>query len=205
MSQQVQELINKIKAEGLQAAQDKATQLERDAQKKAEGIIAEAQKKADQIVASARDEAKKLHESTQASLKQSSRDVLISVRKEIEALLKRILAKQVSDTLTAEHLTHVITDVVQKTVEHHALGRGIQIALNPNDLKKLKDGALAKLQHKIKEGITFHAAQDISKGLTISFDGGKSSFDFSENSLADYLSTHLSPEIAALMQSASKA
>ena len=65
MSQQVQELIDKIKQDGIQQADQKAKEIEGQAQAKAQQIINEAENKAEQLIASAKEEIKKMEESTQ--------------------------------------------------------------------------------------------------------------------------------------------
>ncbi|MBI5415751.1 MAG: hypothetical protein HZA29_02945, partial [Candidatus Omnitrophica bacterium] len=70
----------------------------------------------------------------------------------------------------------------------------------PKDLRELRDGSLAKLQKQIKHPVHFEACEDIGKGFTVSFDNGKSSFDFSEAALAEYLSVYLNEELAALLK-----
>ena len=70
-----------------------------------------------------------------------------------------------------------------------------------NDLEKLQKGLMAKLQQDVKKGVTFQSTE-IAKGFTISFDGGKSYFDFSDASLAEYLSAALNPEVANLLKEA---
>ena len=72
--------------------------------------------------------------------------------------------------------------------------------MSPKDLKELRDGFLAQLQKQFKCPVHFQASEDIGKGFTVSFDQGKSSFDFSQEALAEYLSVYLNEELAALVK-----
>ena len=73
--------------------------------------------------------------------------------------------------------------------------------MSQSDLKKLNGGFVKKLQDKLKDqSIEFRASEDITKGFTISFDSGKSSYDFSDESLAQYLTSFLNDQISALVK-----
>lgn len=202
MSQQVQELIEKIKTEGLQAADQKAQEIETEARKNAQKIIDGAKQEAQQLIAQAKQEAQKMQVSAQTSLKQSSRDMLISLRKEVGQILQRIVAVKVGDVLTTQHLASMITEVAKKAVEGNPAG--LEVSVSAKDLKELQDGFLAQLQKEVKKPILLKASNDIGKGFVISFDQGKSNFDFTDAGLADYLGAHLNEQVAALLKEAAK-
>ncbi len=200
MSQQVQELINKIKTEGLQAAQEQAKEIEAEAQKKAREIMANAEKRAQQMTAEAETTIKKREESARTALQQSGRDMLLSLRKEIEKTLRGIVTAKVGEALTAETLSHMIREVSRKAMEQDLAGKGLEVVVNPQDFKSLGNGFLAELQKQLKKPLDLKSADDIGKGFTISFDQGKSRFDFTDASLADYLSAYLNEQVAALLK-----
>ena len=200
MSQQVQELIDKIKAEGVQAAGQKAKEIEDNARANAQKITAEAQARAKHIIAQADTQAKKTHESTEMALKQSARDMLLALKKEIQDVLRKVVSRQVKESLSPEQMAGIIAEVVKGSVKANLVDQNIEVALSASDLKKLKDGMIAKLQDEIKKPLTFRAGDGISSGFTISFDEGKSFFDFSDRSLIEYLSTYLNAQVAALLE-----
>lgn len=200
MSQQVQELIDKIKTEGLAAADQKAREIEDHARRNAQGILSEANKRAQELLLDAEDEIRKKQEASRTALQQASRDTLLSLKKEVQKLLQKVIAAQVADALTPQKLSDIIAAIAHKSVDGKSADAGIEVVLSPNDLKELRDGFLAKLQKQFKGPVHFQASEDIGKGLTISFDQGKSSFDFSEAALAEYLSVYLNEELAALLK-----
>lgn len=199
MAQQVQELINKIKTEGVQAAQEQAQEMEAQAKRKAEEIVGQAQKRAQQMTAEAEAQIKKKEAAAQMALKQAARDTLISLRKEIENVLHGIAAAKVGEALTAERLSQIIREVSQKAVEGDLVQKTIEVVLNPQDFKVLGNGFLSELQRQLKKPIQLKSADDIGKGFTISFDEGKSRFDFTDVSLAEYLGARLNDQVAALL------
>ena len=111
-----------------------------------------------------------------------------------------------SDTLTllskgpiSKIPSDIISEIVKGSVKANLVDNNIEVTLNADDLKKLKDGFIAKLQKEIKQPITFKSSDGISSGFTISFDDGKSCFDFSDASLIEYLGSYLNAKVAALL------
>jgi len=195
MSQQVQELIDKIKSEGVQAADKKAKEIESEAQAVAQKIIDDAHVQSKRIIADAQTQAEKTKTSTEMALKQSARDMLLALRKEIESILQGVIAKEIKDSLSPEQLGGILKEVIKKSAASDA----VEVTLSSSDLDKIKKGFAAKLQQEIKQPIAFKANDGITSGFTISFDEGKSCFDFSEASLTAYLSSYLNEQVALLL------
>lgn len=202
MSTQVQELIDKIKTEGVQAADQKAKEIEGSAKNDAQKMIHDAKAQAQQIIEDANKKARQITDSTQTALKQAARDTLISLRKEIERTLNKVIAQKVNDSLTPERLADIIAAVVKKSAETEMAQDDILITLSEADLKNLKDGFTAKLQKEVQKTVKLQSHEDMGKGFTISYDNGKSCFDFSDTSLAEYLSTYVNAQVAALIREA---
>ncbi len=199
MSQHVQELIDKIKTEGLQAADQKAKEVEDSAKALVQRIIADAEVKAKHIVADAEAKAQATRESTEMALKQAARDTLLALRKEIEGVLQKVIAKELKGALSPEQLAGIVSEIVKGSVKANLAESNIEVTVSAADLKTFEDGFAAKLQKEIKQPVTFKSADGISTGFTISFDEGKSCFDFTDASLVEYLGTYLDTQVAALL------
>src|SRR3989338_1035948 len=152
MTQKVQELIDKIKTEGFQEAEKKAHETEKSAQEKARKIIDEAQQKTQQMIIEAKEEIKKMQESTHMALKQSSRDVLLSLRKEINVQLKNIINHEIRASLSTEKLADIISGVIKESAGGRK-GADVMIAVNEADRKILENGFLSRLQDQVKNKI----------------------------------------------------
>jgi len=135
------------------------------------------------------------------ALRQASRDTVLSLKTEINTLLQKIIAETVAESLSAENLVSIISEVATKSIESQTQDQDIKIFLNPKDQKKLKEEILSKLQKIVKTEIEVKTSEDIGKGFAISFDGGKSSFEFTDKSLAEYLSNFLNSELSTIVNS----
>jgi V/A-type H+-transporting ATPase subunit E len=200
MAQQIQELLDKIKSDGFGVAEKKAQAVEQDARKKAEDIVNQAKKESDRILIEAKSSIKKMEEAARTALKHASRNTLLSLKKEIQQTLHRMIVKDIGDTLTPEHLGHILEILVKKFADQGHEEVKIQIAISPKDLETLKQGFLARLQKQLKVSLTIKTSEDISKGFMVSFDAGKSSFDFTDKALAEYVGTYLNEEVASLVK-----
>ena len=198
MADQIKELIEKINQEGVQAAQEKAREIEDLAQQKAEIIMRKADAQDKKITEDGQDKGNRLQESSQAALKQAARDLLLSLKKEIVALLERLMVKDVSAALTPEELSRIIAGVIKEYCGQE--NNEVIVYLKDFDKNKLEGHFLSKLKDELKKGIELRQQEDIHAGFIISFDAGKSHFDFSDKALAQYLGTYLKPKVAELFK-----
>ena len=203
MGRQVQDLINKIKEEGFETAQQKAQEVESKAQTKADAIIKDAEQKAAVIVEKAKADAGKLQESAKAAVTQASRDMLLDLRKKIQETLNKIILKETTQALTIEQMADVLKTVIQNFMDQSA-GSKVEVELNQKDLDAVSGSVMAKLKEDVKKNIEIRPSEDIGAGFTVSFDSGKSSFEFTDVSLAEYLSMYLNPQVAELLKDAAK-
>lgn len=197
MAQEIKDLIAKIQTEGIQAAQAQAAQIKADAEKEAAKIIAEAKARAEKIVEQAKTEAKKTDDSTRAALEQAGRDLLISLRQEIIAMLERLIKSDLRQALSPEELAKIIGFLIKNAPL--SLGSQIIVSLNQQDKDKLESGMLKQLVEETKKSVVLKSAEGLDSGFIISFDEGKSIFDFSGQALVDYISGSLRPELNKIL------
>lgn len=200
MAEDIKNLIEKIQQEGIKIAQDKAKEIETRAAKEAERLLKEAEDQAERFISEAGERVGKMEEKQKTLLAQAGRDLLIVLRKEIDAILNKLISLQVKNTLTPGLLTNVITELV-KNYSGQSEGR-VMVSLRKEDLELLEKGFLHKLQEEVKKGIQLKAADDIYGGFLISYDGGKSQCDFSDKALAEYIGAYLKPKLAELLKGA---
>lgn len=197
MAEEIKELIEKIQQEGIKAAEDKAQQIEAQAKQQAQNLIAQAKSEAAKVIAQAQEKINKMEEAHKTSLTQAGRNLLIALKKEINALLEKIIVLSIRHALTPQELAKIISAFIrEKALQEKG---NIIVSLSQEDLKKLEEDFLGELKEEIKKGLTLKAQEDISGGFLISFDSGKSYFDFTDQALAGYLGQYLKPELAKLL------
>jgi len=200
MSEKLKELLEKINQEGIKQAEGHAKTIESKAKTDAEKILRDANLKAQEIVKNAKIEAGKTQKSSQTALKHSSRDLLLSLKDEIKKILNKIIAAEVSKAMSHEEMAGILGKLIEKYIEKKGEAADIKILLKKDDLAKLKSTFVSKLKDNLKDGIEFKASPNINGGFSISFDKGKSFFDFTDEGLQEALSVYLNPELAKLLK-----
>ncbi len=198
MAQEIKDLIAKIQAEGIKIAQDKAKEIEAQAHAQAQQIIAQAHAQEQKIIASAREQADNTKESLETSLAQAGRDFLITLRAQVNLILDRLVAENIRQSLSPEELAKIIFALVKGALNKS--GTEIIVTLSAEDRKHLEKFFLKKLIEETKAQIVLKPSDEISAGLRISFDNGKSHFDFSDTALAEYITVNIRPELARILK-----
>jgi vacuolar-type H+-ATPase subunit E/Vma4 len=193
MAEDIKGLIEKINSEGIQAAQEKARQIQTQAQLKAEQLIKEARVHAQQIIAEAEEEAHRTAEKERVLMKQAGRDFLLLVRSEINAMLDKLVVSEVRHALDPEALSHILGSIMQNIAKHPS--QEVVVTLSKEDMHKLNEEFLGKLKEAVKKQVVLRPSEEIRAGFVISFDAGKSQFDFSDKALAEYITVFLKPKL----------
>jgi V/A-type H+/Na+-transporting ATPase subunit E len=200
MPEEIRDLIEKINQEGIKAAGEKANSIEAEAQKKADAIISQARIEADRILSDAKDRISLEDVRERALLAQAGRDLLLSLRKEINAMLGLIVVSDIRQALTPEVLFRLLIEVVRNY--HSAERSGITVSFNKKDLELLEKHYLDKLKQEIEGDIVLKPGEEIRGGFTISFDREKSWYDFTDKALAEYIGTYLKPKLNKILHEA---
>jgi len=202
MAEEIRDLIEKINQEGIRAAEEKAQNIEAAAKQRADDILAQARLEAEEMIAAAKDRIRREDEKGKTLLAQAGRDLLLSLRKEINAMFGRIVVSDIQQALTPEALFKLLLEVVRNYSEGES--SDITVLLNKKDLETLEKNFLHKLREETKKKIILRPAEEISGGFTISFDSGKSCYDFTDKALAEYIGTYLKPKLNQILQEAIK-
>lgn len=202
MAEELKALIDRINAEAVAAAENKARVIEEEAHRKAEEIVAGAKAETQKILSDAADRISKMEENQKEELKQTARDILIALKKEVNAMLGRLVSSHVHKALNAEETTHLITSLVKNAPAKHK--EEIIISIKKEELEKVEKALLAELRQETLKGITLKPSGDIRGGFIISYDNGKSHYDFSDKAIAEYITQYIRPKLGGILNQAVK-
>jgi V/A-type H+/Na+-transporting ATPase subunit E len=198
MADQIKELIEKINQEGVAAAEEKARQIESQAKAQAEMAVQKANSQAKKIVEEAQEKVKRMQENSEASLKQAGRDLMLTLKIRINQTLENLISAEISACLNPEEMGKIIEGLIKEYCAKE--NKGTIVYLSAEDQSKLEGLFLTRLKDELKKGIELRSQEDIRSGFIISFDAGKSSFDFSNKALVDYIGLSLKAKVAELLQ-----
>jgi vacuolar-type H+-ATPase subunit E/Vma4 len=139
-----------------------------------------------------------MQESSEASLKQAGRDIMLALKSQIYQALQNLISAEVSAALNPEELGKIIEGLIKEYCARE--NKGAIVYLSAEDKNKLEGLFLKRLKDELKKGIELRSQEDIRSGFIISFDAGKSSFDFSNKALCDYIGLSLKSKVAELLR-----
>ncbi len=201
MEIQLQDLIEKIKKDGVEAAEAEADGILAAARAKAERIVAEAEEKARRLMSEAREESDRYQRVSEDAIRQAGRNLLISFRDSVNREAKAILMLEAEKAMSGENITELIVEAVSALASKPEAGE-LSVVLNPETLKAVESSLLMKLKEKMLGGVTLIPSDNFDGGFRISALGGKVYYDYSAAEVTDMLSAFLSPRVTALLKEA---
>ena len=199
MEIQLQELIDQIKKDGVEAAEIEAETIIDSAKKEAERMISEAQAQADKILLNAKNENERMVKSSEDAIRQAARNLLISFRESVTREINAILNENVTAVYSSENLAQIIINVVESWAKKPE-AEDITVIVNSESLKSLEDTILAGLKEKMLEGVTLKAGDSFDGGFRISANNTGAYYDYSAEAVVEMLSAYLSPKVTELLK-----
>ena len=185
-------LIEKIKQDGVNEANKLSDEIVNKAKEDASSIIEGAEKKAKEIVDSARKDAQDYQSNAEKALKQAQRDLILVLREKITLLFDSSFKREISEVLSPEFLKELIL----KVVESFSSGKETEVLLSSADAEKLKDLISSSLKKELKNNIVIKTDDRISKGFRIGIQGENVYYDFTDEAILEALKQFLSPDLA---------
>ena len=203
MDVQLQELIDKIKKDGVATAESEAAKIIADAEKKAEGIIADAQAKASEIIKNGEKKVEGFQKASEEAIVQAGRNMLLSFK---DSLVKELDGLILAETAKAES-KDVLAKLVPETVKAWAKNvdaSELSVLLSEKDLKDLEKSLTSELKAEISKGLEIKPDKTLSAGFRIGVKNGAAFYDYSAESLAEMFAAYLNPKVAGLLKVAAK-
>jgi len=199
MAEDLQHLIDKIKAEAVDMAKAEAGLILSDAKDKAAKLVKQAELDAQAKLEKADADSKAYAERSEKTLVQAARDVVLAVSQGVEKAVLAILAQNVDKALTPELMQQLLL-----TIANNQKGNAVTVSLSENDVKKLTSFISGEFQKKLGAGVTVQSDNGIFAGFRLSYDNGKLSKEWTNEAIADALSVMLRPALAKIVQQAIK-
>lgn len=198
MDAQLQEIIETIKNEGVKNAEARQQEIIDNANSKAQSIIDDAKKEAESIVSKAKEEAQRHEASGRAALQQAGRDLVLTVRSEIEKLFDKVVHQATGEALSGEKLADAIVAALGNWDESKV--GDLQLLIPEKSRKEVEEGLKKRLADAMKQGVEIKPVPSVQAGFRISTKDGSAYYDFSDEGIAEMLSAFVSPRLAELLQ-----
>ena len=203
MEIQLQELIDKIKKDGIESASGEAARIKSEAEAEAARIISAAQKEAADIVSRGKADVERSEKAGVAALGQASRNLVLAFKGEIQSLLDKIVVKETA-TAFNENTFKIALPEILKAWASKSGSDALDVLVPEKELKQLQSWFSEKLVGEIKKGVDLKSDRNLGAGFHIANRDGSAYYDFSAESVAQMLSAYLNPRLAETMKSAAK-
>jgi V/A-type H+-transporting ATPase subunit E len=210
----VQELIDRLREEGVTKGQEEADGLMAAARQKAVGILDDAQTAAEKIIAGAEREAERKCKSGEEALRLAARDAVLKLQEAIGDDFMRKVRKLVSHTLgDQEFLQRLILEITRKAMPDETAGP-VEVLLPDNvvtleELREKPEQAVeGTLSHfvlglagdVIREGLSFDVSDDDVPGVRIRLVEEEVEIELTDETISALLMDHLVPRFRAIME-----
>ena len=193
MAEELQSLLDRIQAEGVGKAEARAAEIVAAAEKKAADIVAAAEKKAAELRAAAEADAKASAARAGETLRQAARDVVRSVREDVQATCGRLLKADVKAALSGDALAEVVVAVAKASAAEDA---GAELRVPAAEAQKIAAHAQARLAAELAKGLRIVGDDDVSAGVRVLVQNGRVEHDFTDAAIVEALSRSVRPALA---------
>ena len=188
-------LIQKIRQEGIERAQQEADAIIAAAKQRAAEIVQAAEWRVEQLTCEAQERLQKDATALRQAQERAARDWLLAVRAELNGLLRRLIQRECSTALAGPALGELIRQVAVEWMRHGGT-KDLELLLNERDARALGDSFLARLQAELDAGVSVQPHPDLHAGFQISGRGESMRLDFTDAALAESLAAYLNPRFA---------
>jgi len=201
MEIQVQELLERIRNEGIETAKKQAEEIIEKAQAQADEIIARAKKEAEEALTEAERRIASMDAASRESLLQASRDTMIALKQSMRMFVESALNADIEAAFDAKMAAQVMPEIVRILASSQS--GDIEVLLPPTLEEKIDASIAARLSKELARGITFKPYPAIDAGFRVAVEGSAVQFDFTSESIAQILSVRVNRLLAEYLKEAS--
>ena len=206
----VQNLVDRIRDQGILAANEKANKILRDAEAKSAKILADAKLEVEKLRETARLEIEANHAAALEALKLSARDAMLQLKAKVSSEFEVFVQRLVTSATRDEQFIKAIVLVLAGHVKEELIGdKDIQILISesiltgtPNEElgERGKQTILSLSSEMLREGVELIPCSDIQGGANVRLVKDKLEIDLSDKAIASLLYQRIMPRFQAILE-----
>jgi len=206
----VQNLVDRIRDQGVLAATEKANKIVRDAEAKSAKMLADAKREVEQLRENARVEIESNHAAALEALKLSARDTVLQLEAKVssafEVFVQRLVTSATRDEKFIKSIVLVLADHAEKELIG---GKEIEILISesiltgqPNEKlsERTKQTILGLSSEMLREGVELIPSSEIEGGARVRLVKDKLEIDLSDKAIARLLYQRILPRFKAILE-----
>ena len=198
MDVQLQELIDKIKSEGIKTPEQESDRVLKEAEHKANAILADAHDEASSIIAKAKEEAHRFEQTAEEAVKQAGRNTILSLRTRVTEFFDAVIAEETKQAYSLKVLEEAIVSLIKAWSKEQV--PNLQVLMSSSDLKKIEKQLKSRLAAELKKGVELKPFPELQAGFRIAMKAGSAYYNFSDQGIAEILAEYLNPKIAEIVR-----
>jgi len=200
MPEELQHLLERIHAKGVEEARHEADGIVTAAKEEAANLVAEAEKRAAAITADAEKDAKALTQRATRSLQQAARDVVLSVGEAIGATLTRLAQRETKQAMNPEVLQQMLKRFVETYCDKGADATRIELLVSPDDRETVAAYMLSTFAEELRGGIEIKADAGVAAGFKAALVDSHVQHDFTAEAATEAICALLRPQLADIVR-----
>lgn len=200
MELQVQELLERIKAEGVETARKEAQSIVDQAKANAESIIASAEAKAAELDAATKLKIEAQENASRLALVQASRDSILALREKVELFMREALKRSTDEHFSSSFLEKILPEILVQMAK--GTEKDLSVLLPEKSLNALDSALAARLSAELGKKILFKPFNAVDAGFYISVEGTSLKYDFSAEAVADILASRVNARLGECVKAA---
>jgi len=206
----VQNLVDRIRDQGIFAANEKANKILRDAEVKSAKMLSDAKLEVEKLRETARLEIEADHAAALEALKLSARDAMLQLKAKVSSEFEVFVQRLVTSATRDEQFIKTIVLVLAGHVEEELIGdKDIQILISeviltgkPNEElgERGKQTILSLSSEMLREGVELIPSSDIQGGANVRLVKDKLEIDLSDKAIASLLYQRMMPRFQAILE-----
>ncbi len=206
----VQNLVDRIRDQGVLAATEKANKILRDAEAKSAKMLEDAKREVEQLHENARIEIDSNHAAALEALKLSARDTVLQLEAKVSSAFEIFVQRLVTSATRDEKFIKSIVLVLAGHAEKELIGnKEIEIMISeslltgqPNEKleERTKQAILGLSSEMLREGVELIPSSEIEGGASVRLVKDKLEIDLSDKAIAKLLYQRILPRFKALLE-----
>lgn len=213
----VEDLISRLRDEGVEKGRSEADKILAKAKKEADAILVKARKEADAYYSKRQEEMESYEQALEEDLRNVFRDNLLKMQENLVTQFTQKIQRLISEATAEEDiLERMILEIVGKERKSGKVddAKNIEVLLpetvmgvdylrqNPERVKegRLSKFVMEKTAELLRDGVSISTANDIKGGIKVLLKDEKVTIDISEKALGDMVMKHLQPRFRAILE-----
>lgn len=198
MAEELQSLLDKINEDGIKKANLERDRILQSANDEAKTIRNQAKADADKILADAAAGAETLQKRGESALKQAARDIVLSLKVELENRLKKAVGTAAEQALTPQFMAELIRELAVKFAAQS--NSELSVLTSVKDAPALEKALSGALVNSFCANPKVFPNPEIKGGMEVSFNGDQIYYDFTSEAVTQLVSAYIGPKLAKLIE-----